>query len=322
MMTLCRHSTRARSDPRLTTKPKAKLTVLVVGIVVLVMIGTVAEIGSSGDTVETGAITDNKKSQSQAATRPEDADSTFEATPNSENCLSEGLLETHPMIMDEIKRLDPFLINSESMAVYRGLTELQLLPLVDQGDSGAMAVLGAMHVMRFRGLPDSSAIPYLLLEDLGLLTFRYSRPFSEEQSKHLKLAADWFYRSAINGRVMALINVGNQLDMMGKKPVDLGWISAEEYEQLTRSEKSLFNAANVYQAVAFTIAPELELGPYDENGGFSTMFAQRYADIAEPIAVRFRDDRRKLGLEPLIVPKTELPTVDELKKLLCDPAIE
>jgi len=166
MMTLCRHSTRARSDPRLTTKPKAKLTVLVVGIVVLVMIGTVAEIGSSGDTVETGAITDNKKSQSQAATRPEDADSTFEATPNSENCLSEGLLETHPMIMDEIKRLDPFLINSESMAVYRGLTELQLLPLVDQGDSGAMAVLGAMHVMRFRGLPDSSAIPYLLLEDL------------------------------------------------------------------------------------------------------------------------------------------------------------
>jgi len=286
------------------------------------MIWVVALIGRSTDIEDVAVITAERTVPTHVAPRPEEFDDSFEATSESENCLSEGLLETHPMMMEEAKRLDPFLVNSESMAVYRGLAESQLLPLVDQNDSGAMAVLGAMHVMRAKGLPESSAVPYLLLEDLDLLTYRYSGPFSEEQLQHLELAADWFYKSALNGRVLALMNVGHQLDMMGRKPVDLGWISEEDYDRLTRAEKSVFNAANVYQAVAYTIAPELELGLFDENGGFGTMFAQRYAEIADPIAERFRADRRRLGLEPLIVPETELAPLKELQELLCDPVIE
>ena len=295
---------------------------MVGGLVALVMIWLVVMIGRSGDIAEVEAITTERRIPTQVPPRSEHVNDSSESASDPENCLSEGLLETHPMMMEEVKRLDPFLVNSESMAVYRGLEGPQLLSLVDQNDSGAMAVLGAMHVMRARGLPPSNAVSYLLLEDLDLHTYRFSRPLSEEHSNHLTMAADCFYRSALNGRVMALINVGEQLDLLGKKPVDLGWISAEDYDQLTRAEKSLFNAANVYQGVAYTIAPELELGLFGESGGGGTMFAQRYAEIAEPIADQFRVDRRELGLEPLTVPESELASLEELQDLLCNPPVE
>lgn len=293
------------------------------GIVILAVLLTSNMRGVSGDPAEIKESTSEGTIQLGVAIRPEEDIGVFEAAPDAENCLSEGLLETHPIMADEAKRLDPFLINSESMAVYRDLAEAELLDLAAQNDSGAMAVLAAMHVMRARGLPESKAVPYLLLEDSDLLSYRYSLPFTNEQTRHRELAADWFYKSALHGRVMALINVGHQLDMMGRKPVDLGWISAEDYDLLTRAQKSTFNAANVYQAVAYTIAPDLEIGLFDEDdGGFGTLFAKRYASIAEPIAAEFRSDRRDLGLAPLTVPASELPPLRELTALLCSPTSE
>ena len=107
---------------------------------------------------------------------------------------------------------------------------------------------------------------------------------------------------------------------MGKKPIDLGWISTEDYHQLTRAQKSTFNAANVYQAVAFTIAPQVGVGFLEEIGlGIGSMFATRFSDIAEPIASQFRSDRAELGLDPLIIPASTLPSYSELTELLCSP---
>ena len=298
---------------------RTKLAIVTAGLAIAALLLVSGILGEPEDSADKEAITPVANLPQAAAPLEEDVGVGDVANP--ERCLSEGLLETHPMLMDEAERLGPYLVNSDSIAVYRNLTESELLNLVDQSDSGAMAVLGAMHVMRARGLPESKAVPYLLLEDHDLLSFRYSFPHTEEQTRQLELAADWFYKSALHGRVMALVNVGHQLDMMRKKPVDLGWVSEESYEQLTRAEKSIFNAANVYQAAADTIAPELEIGLFDdENGGFGTMFAQRFANIAEPIAEEFGAERRRLGLGPLTVPASDLPPFEELKKLLCDPA--
>lgn len=294
-----------------------------VGIVIIAVLLNSDMLDESGDLAEIEAIIPENTIQPQVAFRPDEDNPFTEVPPGVRDCLSEGLLETHPMMMDEAKRLDPYLINSESMAVYRGLAESDLRHLIGQGDSGAMAILGAMHVMRARGMPESKAVSFLLLEDSELLSYTYSLPHTEGQTRHLELAADWFYQSALHGRVMALVNVGHQLDMLGKTPVDLEWISREAYEQLTRAQKATFNAANVYQGVAYTIAPELRIGLFDDDAfGFGTMFARRFSSIAEPIAAEFQSDRRELGLPPLSVPASELPPIQELTELLCSPASE
>jgi len=288
------------------------------GVVILVVLLMGAYLGWFGETSEGEAIIPAENMQSQIAVRAEKNIGNSESASEVENCLSESMLETHPVMMDELERLDPYVVNFGSISDYRELPESELRHLIAQGDSGAMAVLGAMHVMRARGLSDSDAVPYLLLEEPNLLSYRYKLPHTEKQTRHDELAADWFYKSALHGRLLALFNVGDQLVTMGKTPTDLGWISSEDYDQLTRAQKSTFNAASVYQAVAFTIAPQVEVGFFEEIGlGFGSMFANRFADIAEPIATQFRSDRAELGLDPLIIPASTLPSYSELTELLC-----
>lgn len=299
---------------------KASSVVFVGGIAILAMLLMRAYWPWFEEASETKAIAPDETRAPQIELRAEQDTRSPGTVSDVKSCISEGMLETHPMMIDEMERLDPYLLNSGSISVYRELAESELRHLIAQGDSGAMAVLGAMHVMRARGLPDSEAVPYLLMEKPDLLSYRYKLPLTEEQIRHYELAADWFYKSALHGRLLALISVGDQLIMLGKKPVDLGWISAEDYDQLTRAEKSTFNAASVYQAVAFTIAPEIEVGFFEEIGlGFGSKFAKRFADIAAPIAAQFRSDRAELGLDPLIIPASALPSYDELTALLCNP---
>jgi len=303
----------------LTKYRKANLLVVIGGVVILAVLLMGAYLGWFGETSEGEAIIPAENRQPQIAVRAEQNMGSSESASEVENCLSESMLETDPMMMDELERLDPYLVNSGSISLYRDLAESELSHLIAQGDSGAMAVLGAMHVMRARGLSDSDAVPYLLLEEPNLLSYQYKLPHTEEQTRHYELAADWFYKSALHGRLLALINVGNQLVTMGKTPVDLGWISKEDYDDLTRAEKSTFNASSVYQAAAFTIAPQVEVGFFEEVGlGFGSMFAKRFASIAKPIATRFRSDRAELGLSPLTVPASTLPSYRELTKLLCN----
>lgn len=290
------------------------------GVVILAVLLMGAYLGWFGETSEGEAIIPAENVQSQIAIRAEKHVDNSESASEVENCLSESMLETHPAMMDEWARLDPYVVNFGSISDYRGLAESELRHLIAQGDSGAMAVLGAMHVMRARGLSDSDAVPYLLLEEPNLLSYQYKLPHTEQQIRHYEIAADWFYKSALHGRLLALINVGHQLDMLGKKPPDLGWVSTEDYDLLTRAQKSTFNAASVYQGVAYTIAPQVEVGFFEEIGlDFGSMFAKRFADIAQPIAAQFRSDRAELGLDPLIIPASTLPPYSELAELLCIP---
>ena len=297
---------------------KANLLVVVGGVVILAVLLMGAYLGWFGEASENEAIIPTENLQSQIAVRAERNIGNSGSASEVGNCLSESMLETHPAMMDELARLDPYVVNFGSISDYRDLAESELRHLIAQGDSGAMAVLGAMHVMRARGLSDADAVPYLLLEDPNLFSYQYKLPHTEEQTRHYELAVDWFYKSALHGRLLALINVGDQLVTLGKTPIDLGWISAEDYDQLTRAQKSTFNAANVYQAVALTIAPQVEVGFLEEIGlGFGSMFAKRFANIAEPIVTQFRSDRAELGLDPLIIPASTLPSYGELTELLC-----
>ena len=297
---------------------KTKLTATLVSIATIALLLLISLTGKPGDSSKTDATALLADNPPQASAPTDNRDSLAESGSGTISCLNEALLETHPIMMDELRRLDPYTVNMESIAAYRDLAQSELSSLIDQGDSGAMAVVGAMHEMKARGWPESYAVPYLLHEGPDQSSNSAGLPAAEEQKRHYEQAAKWFYQAALHGRVLALTYVGRQLDNMGSSPVDLGWISADEYNQLTRAERSTFNAANVYQAVAYTIAPELEIGLFDdENAGFGTAFAKRFSSIAEPIAAKYRSDRKGLGLRPLLVPASELPPAQEIAELLC-----
>ena len=233
------------------------------------------------------------------------------------HCLSEAMIESHPMMWDELARLQPFGTRGDHISSYRGLSESQLLAAIDQQDSAAMTVLGATYEVRARDLPDSKAVPFLNHEEQDLMSYRYSLPLSEAQVENREQAAYWYYQAALHGRLMALTHVGDQLDVLQQSPVDLGWIGQSEYDSLSRAQKSTFNAATVYTTAIYTIAPELEIGLFPETIDSWRRMARRF-DIAVPAIVeKYRSDRTALGLPPIVVPESELPPLSELQELLC-----
>lgn len=236
----------------------------------------------------------------------------------SPQCINEGLLESHPMMWEELERLAPFETRGNSIFSYRGLSEANLLTLADQQDSAAMTVLGAMHEVRARDLPDSKAVPYLMLEEKELPSYSYNLPLSEAQVANLEKAAYWYYQAALHGRLMALTDVGYQLLMLQRNPVDLGWVSQEEYDLLSGVERGSFNAFNVYNAAVYTIAPELEIGVFTERADVGRHVAKRFADIVPPLVQKYSSDRANLGLPPISVPVSKLPPPSELEELLCE----
>lgn len=101
-------------------------------------------------------------SQQHTPAAPADA-SPFAATGNGDeaaDCLSPAELDADPVLAAEYARLDAVITSGPTIASYRGLSASQLHGLAVQGDSAAMAVLGAVAVMRAAALsPKTRPLP-------------------------------------------------------------------------------------------------------------------------------------------------------------------
>lgn len=236
----------------------------------------------------------------------------------ADDCFSPGQLETHPMFAADVGRIDLVATNGPTIASYRGLSAVELGNLATQGDSAAMAVLGAMSVMRARNLPDDRAVAYLLYEDKTLMSYRPQIPPEPDAAKHFDDAANWFYQSALHGRVLALNHIGGILWLTGRGPVELGWIEKEEYVSLKRGDRNSLMPGNLYNALAFEIAPQLRDGP------FGTIFtdlighSERQQPIITELAEKFHRDREAARLPPIVVPESTAPSIEVIKSMLCD----
>lgn len=232
-------------------------------------------------------------------------------------CLTLEQLEYHPVLVQDAYRLDAVITSGPIIASYRGLTARELRGLTEQGDSAAMAVLGAAAVMRARGQPETKAVSYLLHEEAELMTYTFKRPFTPEFLEQMEEAGTWFYEAAQHGRVLALYHVGEALWFTKGGPVELGWIEKEDYDALTSYEKNALLPSNVYNLLAFEIAPELGSGPH---GSFISDLAprsERQQDILDRLKVQFFLDLDATGLPPISVPESTAPPMDELRSLLC-----
>lgn len=242
------------------------------------------------------------------------------ATAESESapCLTLEQLETHPVVTQDGYRYEAVVDSGPVIAAYRGLSEQELQRLATQGDSAAMAVLGAMSVMRARDWPVEKAVSYLMLEDPDLLSFTFTRPFSPEFINHMAQARQWFYKAALHGRVMVLWRVGDSLTFEQGGPVELGWITKEEYDGLSNQEKSALHPSNVYNVLALEVAPGIQSGPQGEILAELMPRSEQQLAVVDQLAEKFQRDLRDSGLPPIVVPESNMPSFDDLLLLLCE----
>jgi len=245
-------------------------------------------------------------------------------------CIDRERLQSHPMMSEERQRLDRFSTQGATISSYRHLSSSDLLALAEQGDSAAMAVLGAVYEMRARHLPDSKAVPFLKGEATEIVEVYISKqPVFDTESANVEEAARWYYQAALHGRLEALRHFGLMLDYMQKTPVDLGLISKQDLDSAFQSGNIVFIGSEIqpenfplistriYVAAIYAIAPEYELGLVDERDSHGIQEAKGLADVVAPIVHQYSQDRAELGLPPISVPESGLPSRGELKELLC-----
>lgn len=237
------------------------------------------------------------------------------------NCLTLAQLESHPALVEDSYRFDSVATIGPTMASYRGLSSAELRDLARQGDSAAMSVLGAMSMMRARKLPENKAVAYLMNEGGGLHTGYFSRPLDSSTAAHLEEASEWFYQAALHGRVMALYHVGDLLWVQKGGPVELGWIDRAEYDSLSPFQKTALLPANVYNVLAYEIAPELQSGPHGNLMMELMPRSERQQQILDALRSSFREDLDAAELPPISVAVSTVPPMEELRSLLCQTAL-
>lgn len=233
-------------------------------------------------------------------------------------CLTLEQLEYHPALLQDAYRLDALSDGGPTIASYRGLSEQDLLNLTVQGDSAAMVILGAMSIMRARKWPVEKAVPFLLHEEPELMSYRIERPLSAEFRSHMGQARQWFYKAALHGRILALYRVGDALSFEQGGAVELGWIDKQEYERLSKNEKTALMPANVYNMLAYEVAPELKSGPFGAIATEVMPGTEQQRIIVDGLLTQFSRDLEDAGLQPVVVAESTVPPMEELLSLLCE----
>ena len=241
---------------------------------------------------------------------------------DADDCLMLNQLEVHPGFADDAARFDAVGTNGPTIDSYRGLSRGELQGLAEQRDSAAMAVLGAMALMRASGLPEHEAVPYLMNERNDLFSATQKKPRDDAAGAGLEEARTLFYQSALHGRLMALYYVGNLLWMEKGGAVKLGWIDEEAFDALSPYDQNSLLPPNLYNALAYEIAPKLA------TGAIGTVFFELSlsSEYQRPIVERLRDEFQRdldaAGLPPISVPESATPSRDELKAMLCKTELE
>jgi len=223
-----------------------------------------------------------------------------------------------PELYDDSLRYLSVSITGETMGRYRGLSQTYLESLATQGDSGAMAVLGAMAELEAFGESPDRAVGMLTLEDVPFYQQYPTQPPEESVRAHLQRAADWYYAAALNGRVMGLFKVGEMRGYIAGGAVGLGWISKAALDELPLRERNAMLPSNVYQRLSFVIAPTLVDGPTGEivaGLGFKSPHQQ---PILETLHREFEADRIAAGLPRIAVPPSGARSLEELAGLVCE----
>ena len=159
-----------------------------------------------------------------------------------------------PIPQDELRILSSAGYSSEALEPYSVLDRMTVGEMARQGDTLAMLALAELEVYAARGFGDEANWTARQQYEQRQPDEVYSPV--DQQSEKWQAALDWYYRAALEGRVMALIQYGRVLTESETTPVELGWILAADYEVMSDLEQRALMPAAIYQEAAKRLAPE------------------------------------------------------------------
>ena len=231
-------------------------------------------------------------------------------------CLSLLQLQDLPTVAQDAARLAALQTHGLPIAPYESFDDTTLHAFADQGDSAAMAVIGAAAVMRAYDVDEALATDWLNNEyaitdlDIG------RTQLSSDASLQLNEAAYWFYEAALHGRLFALRHYGSVRSRLFGGPIGLGWISQDKYDELDDRDRSLLQPFNVYTQVAYDIAPQLREGLLADLSRDLPESDLQLA-IRESLLAEFEDTMSESGLQRVEVAPTASPGIAELHDQIC-----
>lgn len=231
-------------------------------------------------------------------------------------CLSVRAFEEHPLVQEDVNRMHTVTAGGPDIDAYRGIDAVSLGSYAEQGDSAAMAVVGARSVLRAFGMSPSRAIEWLNGELLIPELLQDGDPLAADAALKLNDAAYWFYQAALHGRVFALQQYGTVRGRLFGGAVGLGWISAEDFRKLDAPARSLLLPGNVYQRAAFDLVPQLQGGALGIIASLVPESA-RQGEIRAVIVADFDRALKDAELPSIDVPETASPGLDTQRSRLC-----
>jgi hypothetical protein len=241
------------------------------------------------------------------------------STGDDADCITADELNFEGVLADESVRFEALMTTGPALESYRGLPAAQLEGLAVQGDSAAMAALGAISIMRAMNFPEDDDFAFLILEQPSLLAFGSGQALDPVTTQHLEEAREWFYKAALHGRLLALQNAGEVIAIVAGSPSQLGWIQQGEYEALDSFEQQALDPGSIYAALAFEIAPELRTSALGQSMSEATSGSDRKYLILNELVWQFEQDREALGLPPTEIPESNARLTESLETPLCEP---
>ena len=253
----------------------------------------------------------SRPSASPSSTSDRQADTTDDPP----GCLTPEQLETHPLVLADIATLESVTSTGNQFGAYRQLRVVELEALAIQGDSAAMVVLGDKVVERVLG-PWTRTPSFGLgaIPSLQTALNTDSEPLTVAEVSALETARGWYYDAALHGRVAALAQFGLVRHVLEGNAVDLGWMPAAEYAQLSQGQRSSVYPARIYEHVGHMARP-----------GITEMFGgqvfSRPTDLQQPIVDRltqeFLRDREARGFQNFEPLRAAISDREQILKLVC-----
>ena len=222
--------------------------------------------------------------------------------PIEAGCASLEELKAHPDVLAFHDAMDSWLNGGMDIEQFLNTDLAKVDKRARDGDQTAMLVMARAAMLEASGNDPGLAVPLLLhggrpdnswLEDLGLELglFLRNREFSDEQRESLQSAQHWYYQLAIRGRLHYLRAYADLVQALDGGPVELRWISREDYERLNARQRRVFDPEIVYADLTGRfLLPNYHI--FGENRLAADDRANREALIAR-LGAEFRSDLKE-----------------------------
>ena len=170
-------------------------------------------------------------------------------------CIPSTQIQAHPLVQRIQQGRQSVVTNGIDVENFRGLDEETIRGFAEQGDTAAMAALGAAAVMRAYRIDSRRAVEWLANGGTMEGVVMQRQQLSADASLALNDAAYWFYEAALHGRVAALTHYGQVRDQLFGGPVGLGWFEPEAFAGLPSTAREAMQPATLYGAVADRLWP-------------------------------------------------------------------